>query len=76
MVKSIVITAIIHVILFSLIWVGFPVPGLREKVQFYYFGSDVVSEEFQSSPAAKVPIKAVGVDDAWIKKLDFNKPKR
>lgn len=84
MIKSIVIVAIIHFVLFSLIWVGFPIPSFRERVQFYYFGPGASSQEFDTKDKSKddnnvtvsIPIGSVTADDAWINIRGINKPKR
>ena len=45
-VKSTCIAFLIHIIMFTFIWVGFAVPKSRGKVEFNYLGSLFPMEEY------------------------------
>lgn len=77
MVKSIIISAVVHLVLFGVILVGFPVHILDNRVPFYYIGSEVRNiQNDKVAPKVDLPIKIGGGDEDWSKGFNFDKPKR
>ncbi len=82
--KSLIIAGVIHVLLFSLIWVGFPVLIPRNGVVFYYAGSSGMAEELSQEHMLNKPagqqVTITTTDPSsfgpWIKSRSLDKPKR
>ena len=76
------ISLLVHVLILSLVWVGFAVPLPRAEVQFFYGGpfqlaEAVVSSGLGQGASRPVTVKSpeAGFFPPWMKMRDLNKPR-
>ena len=80
--KSIIAAVCIHVLVACVIWVGFPVPLPRGKVEFLYSGAFMPAEELPGGTMEKIPgSDTVRPSEAdffapWVSMRNLDKPKR
>ena len=81
--RAILIALFFHILCFSVIWIGFPVPVPKNRVEFYYQGSDSFSDDLSTNnlPVKEnVPLVMPGIDaeslNHWIKIRDLDKPRK
>ncbi len=86
MFKPLAIAFLVHLILFSITWIGFPVPLPRDGVEFFYGGPFIPTETLSTVPkstkgqehhkAVAVKTNEAAFFNPWVRMRDLNKPKR
>ena len=81
--KPIAIALLVHLILLSFVWVGFPVGLPVQRVEFAYSGSIVPAEDFADQPPPVVASGAISVKTQesaffapWVQMRDITKPRK
>ena len=76
--KTLFAAICMHLLVFSFVWIGFPVAQVKDNVSFYYGQILVPSSTDVLSVENKVPVKAETMSDqhVWNKIRIVNKPKR